>query len=196
MFNIIWVAMISLACLFAIINNQVEVMVNHIPANAEKAFSIALRMVGPMAFWLGVVKIAEDGGLVKSLVRLLRPVVGFLFPDIPHDHPAMGGVMLSIASNMLGLNNAATPIAIRAMQALQKINPNPTVASDAMCLFMCINASSVQLLPTTAIAALAAAGSTNPMQIVTTTLLATAASTVVSISACLIMQRLGWFKTD
>ncbi len=196
MFNIIWVAMISLACLFALINNQVEVMVNHIPANAEKAFSIALRMVGPMAFWLGVVKIAEDGGLVKSLVRLLRPVVGFLFPDIPHDHPAMGGVMLSIASNMLGLNNAATPIAIRAMQALQKINPNPTVASDAMCLFMCINASSVQLLPTTAIAALAAAGSTNPMQIVTTTLLATAASTVVSISACLIMQRLGWFKTD
>ena len=196
MFNIIWVAMISLACLFALINNQVEIMVNHIPANAEKAFSIALRMVGPMAFWLGVVKIAEDGGLVKSLVRLLRPVVGFLFPDIPHDHPAMGGVMLSIASNMLGLNNAATPIAIRAMQALQKINPNPTVASDAMCLFMCINASSVQLLPTTAIAALAAAGSTNPMQIVTTTLLATAASTVVSISACLIMQRLGWFKTD
>ncbi len=188
--------MISLACLFALINNQVEIMVNHIPANAEKAFSIALRMVGPMAFWLGVVKIAEDGGLVKSLVRLLRPVVGFLFPDIPHDHPAMGGVMLSIASNMLGLNNAATPIAIRAMQALQKINPNPTVASDAMCLFMCINASSVQLLPTTAIAALAAAGSTNPMQIVTTTLLATAASTVVSISACLIMQRLGWFKTD
>mgnify|MGYP001459161662 CR=1 FL=1 len=196
MFNIIWVAMISLACLFALINNQVEIMVNHIPANAEKAFSIALRMVGPMAFWLGVVKIAEDGGLVKSLVRLLRPVVCFLFPDIPHDHPAMGGVMLSIASNMLGLNNAATPIAIRAMQALQKINPNPTVASDAMCLFMCINASSVQLLPTTAIAALAAAGSTNPMQIVTTTLLATAASTVVSISACLIMQRLGWFKTD
>ena len=195
MFNIIWVAMICVACIFAVINNQVEVMVNHIPANADKAFGIALRMIGPVAFWLGIVKIAEDAGLVNSLVRILRPCVRYLFPEIPEGHPAMGGVLLSMASNMLGLNNAATPIAIRAMQGLQKINPNPTEASNAMCLFMCLNASSLQLLPTTAIAALAGAGSANPMQIVTTTLLATSVSTVVSVTACLLMQKLGWFKS-
>ena len=195
MFNIIWVMMVSIACFFAVINDQVEIMINHIPINAEKAFSFALKLAGPMAFWLGLVKIAEDSGLVLILVKGLRPVVRYLFPEIPDDHPAMGGVLLSIASNMLGLNNAGTPIAIRAMQALQKINHNPTVASNAMCLFMCINASSVQLLPTTAISALAAAGSANPTQIVSTTLIATTVSTIVSISSCLAMQRLGWFRT-
>ena len=194
MFNIIWVMMIAVACLFAVINNQVEIMINHIPANAEKAFFFALKLAGPMAFWLGVVKIAEDSGLVHLVVKGLRPVVAFVFPEVPDDHPAMGSVLLSIASNMLGLNNAGTPIAIRAMQALQKINTNPSVASNAMCMFMCINASSVQLLPTTAIAALGAAGSANPTQIVSTTLVATTISTIVSVSTCYAMQRLGWFR--
>ncbi|MEC8383140.1 MAG: nucleoside recognition domain-containing protein [Pseudomonadota bacterium] len=195
MFNTIWLMMILVASFVAMLNGKVDLMVNHIPVSAQKGFTVALGLVGPMAFWLGLVKVAEDSGLVNNLVYVMKPIVQRLFPDIPADHPAMGSVLLSIASNMLGLNNAGTPIAIRAMQALQKINQNPVEASNAMCLFMCINASSVQLIPTTAIAILTSAGSQNPMQIVTTALLATSVSTIVSISVCIALQKMGLFQT-
>ena len=189
MFNIIWYLMILVSAAFAIVNGNVEQMVANIPLNAKKAFDLSLAMVGVMAFWLGLMKMAEDGGLMNTLVRLLRPVMQRAFPEIPAEHPAMGSILLSVSSNIMGLNNAATPISIRAMQAMQKLNPDPTTASNGMCLFMVINASSVQLIPTTGIAALTAAGSSDPGKIVITVLIATTFSTIGAVIACLLMQK-------
>ncbi len=164
-------------------------MVSHIPIHANRAIELSLSLIGIMAFWLGLMKIAEDCGAVKVIARYLQPILERLFPDIPSDHPAMGAITFSIVSNMLGLNNASIPISIRAMQALQKLNPSPATASNAMCLFLVITSSSVQLLPTTAIAALTQAGSNDPTKIIITTLLATICSTVGSVIACLLMQK-------
>ncbi|MEC8882945.1 MAG: nucleoside recognition domain-containing protein [Pseudomonadota bacterium] len=189
MLNIIWALMIALSAVAAIMNGKVEYMVSHIPVNANRAIEISISLIGVMAFWLGLMKVAEDSGAVGALARILQPVMRRLFPDIPKDHPAMGAITFSIVSGMLGLNNASVPISIRAMQALQKINPDPSTASNAMCLFLVITSSSVQLLPTTAIAALANAGSLNPTKIILTTLLATMCSTVGSVVACLLLQR-------
>ena len=181
--------MIILSAIAAIINGKVEYMVSHIPVNANRAIEISISLIGVMAFWLGLMKIAEESGAIGALARILQPVMRRLFPDIPKDHPAMGAITFSIVSGMLGLNNASVPISIRAMQALQKINPDPSTASNAMCLFLVITSSSVQLLPTTAIAALANAGSLDPTKIILTTLLATMCSTIGSIMACLLLQR-------
>ncbi len=188
MFNVIWTLMILISATAAIWNGKVEFMVSHIPVHANRAIEISISLIGIMAFWLGLMKIAEDCGAVRMLARLLQPVMRRLFPDIPGDHPAMGAMTFSIVSSMLGLNNASIPISIRAMQALQKLNPDPAAASNAMCLFLVITSSSVQLLPTTAIAALAKAGSLDPTKIIITTLLATIFSTLGSIVACLMLQ--------
>ena len=181
--------MIVISACAAIINGRVEVMVSHIPVNANRAIEISISLIGVMAFWLGLVKVAEDAGIVNSIARLLRPVLSRLFPDVPDDHPAMGAITFSLVSNMLGLNNASIPLSIRAMQALQTLNTDPARASNAMCLFLVITSSSVQLLPATAITALANAGSSDPTKIILTTLLATVCSTVGAVVACLILQR-------
>lgn len=191
MFNIIWTLMILISALAAIINGKVDVMVSHIPVNANQAIEISISLVGIMAFWLGLMKVAEDCGAVGFLAKVLRPAMRWLFPEIPDDHPAMGAITFSIVSSMLGLSNASIPISIRAMQALQKLNTDPASASNAMCLFLVITSSSVQLLPTTAIAALTQAGGKDPTQIIITTLLATICSTVGAVIACLLMQKRG-----
>lgn len=191
MFNIIWMMMILVSACAAVLNGRVEYMVSHIPINANRAIEISISLIGVMAFWLGLVKIAEDCGVVAVIARLLRPILTKLFPDIPENHPAMGAITFSLVSNMLGLNNASIPLSIRAMQALQTLNTDPARASNAMCLFLVITSSSVQLLPATAIAALSKAGSTDPIKIILTTLLATICSTVGAIMACLVLQRKG-----
>ena len=121
--------MVIVAAIFSIINGNVDQVVGNIPLNAKKAFDLSLSMVGVMAFWLGLMKIAEDSGVTNILVSLLKPIMTRVFPEIPPNHPAMGSILLSMASNILGLNNAATPISIRAMQAMQKLNNNPATAT-------------------------------------------------------------------
>ncbi len=140
---------------------------------AKTAVTIALGLIGIMALWLGVMRLAERCGLVQRMAVGLRPIMRRLFPDVPAEHPAMGSMLMNIAANMLGLGNAATPLGLRAMRDLETLNPRPGVATNAMCTFLAINTSSVQLIPTTAIALLAAAGSRNPTVIVGTALLAT-----------------------
>lgn len=191
MFNIIWMLMILVSSVAAVVNGKVELMVSHIPVNANRAIEISISLIGVMAFWLGLMKIAEDCGAVSFLAKMLKPVLRRLFPEVPVDHAAMGAITFSLVSNMLGLNNASIPVSIRAMQALQKLNPDPVRASNAMCLFLVITSSSVQLLPTTAIAALTQAGSLDPTKIIVTTLLATICSTIGSVVACLCLQKKG-----
>lgn len=157
--------------------------------SASGAVELALGLVGVMALFLGLMKIAEEGGLLTILARLLRPLMVRLFPDVPAEHPAMGAMILNMSANILGLGNAATPFGIRAMQELNRLNPCKGTATDSMVLFLAINTSSITLLPTGVIALRAAAGSTDPAGILPTTLFATACSTVVAILAALTYRR-------
>jgi spore maturation protein SpmA len=135
-------------------------------------------------------KIAEKSGLVNLLARALRPLLRWLFPDVPANHPAMGSMVMNMAANMLGLSNAATPLGLRAMQDLEKLNPRPGTATNAMCTFLAINTSSIQLIPATTVAILAAAGSASPTAIIGTTFFATCCSTIAAILAVKTFERL------
>ena len=151
--------------------------------SASGAVELAIGLVGVMTLFLGLMKIAEEGGLLKVIARLIRPLMVRLFPDVPADHPAMGAMILNMSANALGLGNAATPFGIRAMQELDKLNPKKGTATDSMALFLAINTSNITLLPTGVIALRAAAGSVDPAGILPTTLLATMGSTMVAIIA-------------
>ncbi len=150
---------------------------------AGSAVTLAIGLVGVMALFLGLMKVAEAGGLLSIIARLVRPLMVRLFPDVPAEHPAMGAMIMNMSANALGLGNAATPFGIRAMQELDRLNPHKGTASNAMVLFLAINTSSVTLLPTGVIALRAAAGSADPAGILPTTLFATILSTTVAILA-------------
>ncbi|MQA66354.1 MAG: spore maturation protein [Alphaproteobacteria bacterium] len=156
---------------------------------AGASVTLAIGLIGVMALFLGLMKVAEAGGLLVIIARTIRPLMTRLFPDVPADHPAMGAMILNFSANVLGLGNAATPFGIRAMQELERINPHKGTASNAMALFLAINTSSITLLPTGVIAIRAAAGSTDPAAIVPTTLFATICSTTVAIIAAKLYQR-------
>jgi len=156
---------------------------------SKSSVELALGLVGVMAFFLGLMKVAEAGGLLQIIARLLRPLMVRLFPDVPEDHPAMGAMIMNMSANALGLGNAATPFGIRAMQELDKLNPVKGTASNAMVLFLAINTSSVTLLPTGVIALRASAGSADPAGIIPTTLFATLCSTTAAILAAKFYQR-------
>jgi spore maturation protein SpmA/spore maturation protein SpmB len=160
-------------------------------ASASDAVTLAIGLVGVMALFLGLMKVAERGGLLVIIARLVRPMMVRLFPEIPPEHPAMGAMILNMSANALGLGNAATPFGIRAMQQLDKLNPVKGTASNAMILFLAINTSSVTLLATGVIALRAASGSENPAGIVPTTLVATIFSTATAIIVAKLCVR--WF---
>ena len=195
MLNYIWLGLILSAVIIGGCTDSLK-------AVAEKSFEmaetsvmkIALPLVGIMAIWLGIMRLAERSGLVSLLARVLRPVMRFLFPDVPAEHPAMGSMLMNIAANMLGLNNAATPLGLRAMKDLESLNPRPGTATNAMCTFLALNTGSVQLIPATAIAILAAAKSTNPTAIVGTSLMSTACAAVAAVTAAKVLARLPVFR--
>lgn len=147
---------------------------------AEFAAKLALGLIGLMALWLGLMKIAEESGLVGKLVRLVHPLLKPLFPEVPPDHPAMGAISLNLSANMLGLGNAATPMGIKAMQHLQELNEHKETASNSMCMFLALNTSSVQLLPPVTVIALLGVGASG---LFVSIFLATLCSTVVAIIA-------------
>ncbi|MDZ7667641.1 MAG: nucleoside recognition domain-containing protein [Desulfotignum sp.] len=157
--------------------------------SAGAAVELAIGLVGVMALFLGLMKVAEQGGMLTILAKLIRPLMVRLFPEVPAEHPAMGAMILNLAANALGLGNAATPFGIRAMQELDRLNPVKGQATNAMALFMAINTSSVTLLPTGVIALRAAAGSVEPAAILPTTLFATIGSTCIAIMASKFYQR-------
>ncbi len=157
--------------------------------SAAGSVELALGLVGVMTLFLGLMKVAEAGGLLTIIARLIRPLMVRLFPSVPPDHPAMGAMILNLSANALGLGNAATPFGIRAMQELERLNTRPGTATDAMVLFLAINTSSVTLLPTGVIALRAAAGSADPAGILPTTLFATFCATAAAIIAAFAYRR-------
>lgn len=156
---------------------------------AGSSVTLAIGLVGVMAFFLGLMKVAEEGGMLRVIAKTIRPLMVRLFPDVPANHPAMGAMIMNMSANALGLGNAATPFGIRAMQELDKLNPCKGTATNSMALFLAINTSSVTLLPTVVIALRAAAGSNDPAGILPTTLFATVISTSIAIVMCLMLRR-------
>ncbi|MEP6709741.1 MAG: nucleoside recognition domain-containing protein [Verrucomicrobiota bacterium] len=194
MLNYIWLALILLAVAIGGWNDRLKEVTDGAFDGAKTAVTIALGLIGVMALWLGVMRLAERAGLIQRLARGLRPIMRRLFPDVPSEHPAMGAMLMNMAANMLGLGNAATPLGLRAMRDLETLNPHPGAATNAMCTFLAINTSSVQLIPTTAIAVLVAAGSTNPTAIVGTSLLATLCAATVAITTVKLLEKLPFFR--
>ena len=195
MLNWIWLSMLVVAVLVGGFTGKLpEVTKGAFTSATEAVMVIALPLVGIMAIWLGIMRLAERAGLVQLIAHGLRPILRRLFPDVPADHPAMGAMVMNMAANMLGLGNAATPLGLRAMQHLEALNPRPGVATNAMCTFLAINTASIQLVPTTAIALLAVAGSKNPTAIVVTAFLATCCAACAGVFSAKVMERWKMFR--
>lgn len=188
MLNYIWFGLMAVALIVAAINGTAENVTKGAIESAKIAVEISIGLIGIMALWIGMMRIAERAGMITLLARASAPILKWIFPEVPHDHPAMGAMVMNIAANMLGLSNAATPLGIKAMEELQEINPVKDTASNAMVMFMALNTASVQLIPATVIGILAAARSTNPTAIIGTTLVATFVGTVAAIISTKLLQ--------
>lgn len=181
MLNVIWLGLILFSIIMAAVNGKMEVISQASFDGAKTGLTVCIGLLSVLMFWMGLMKIAEKSGLLFFVSRFLSPVVRFLFPDVPKDHPALGYIVSNMSANMLGLGNAATPMGIKAMEELQKLNPNKQVASPAMCTLLAINTASITLIPTTIIAIRMQYGSTNPFEIVGTTLIASFIATIVAL---------------
>jgi len=187
--NVIWLLLLASGIVVAAINGNIEVVTEAALGAAKGAVEVCFDLVGVMALWLGIMKIAEAGGLVQSLARLLRPITVRLFPSVPSHHPAMGTIILNLSANMLGLGNAATPFGMKAMQELQELNRESDEASEAMCTFLALNTSCITLIPATIIAVRLSFDSANPTEIVGACIFSTALSMVIAVSLDY------WFRT-
>jgi spore maturation protein A len=189
MLNYIWFGLMAIALLVAAFNGTVDGVTKGAMESASTAVQVAIGLVGIMTLWLGMMRVAEAAGLVSLLGRIVRPLLQRLFPEVPPEHPAAGAIVLAIAANMLGLNNAATPLGIKAMEDLQTLNPEKEAATNPMITFLAMTTSGVQLIPATMIGVLAAAGSQQPTAIIAPSILATFIGTVAAVAAAKILQR-------
>jgi spore maturation protein A len=196
MMNYIWLTIVILAIVLGGINGKIENVTKSAIDAAASSVTIAINLIGIMALWLGIMKIAEDSGLMAIVAKGLAPILKRLFPDVPAGHPAMASMTMNLAGNMLGLGNAATALGLRAMEDLEKLNDHPGVATNAMCTFLTLNTAGLQLVPATVIGILASAGSKDPTVIIGTTMAATFAALVCGIAAVKILERLPVFSVE
>ena len=195
--NYIWIAFFLIAFVVAIgklvIGGDTAVfteIINASFASAKTGFEISLGLTGILSLWLGIMKIGEKGGVIQAFARLAAPVFSKLFPDIPRDHPVTGSIFMDLSANLLGLDNAATPMGLKAMQQLQELNPNKESASNSMVMFLCINASGLTLIPITIMMYRAQLGAANPSDVFLPIMLATFTSTLVAILAVCVRQKI------
>ena len=187
--NLVFVLLFVVALVCGAVRGDVKSVGQGALDGASQAVTLAIGLVGVMTLWLGLLKIAEKAGLVEKLARVARPVFRPLFGDVPDGHPAITAMLLNIAANMLGLGNAATPFGIKAMEELEKLNPNPGTATNAQVLFLAINTASLQLVPTTVIALRASAHSSDPAGVLLPTLCSTACALVVAVVVAKLLER-------
>jgi len=193
MLNYIWFGMMAISVVSAIFTGRIDAVTEAAINMSKTAVEISIGLIGIMALWLGIMKIAEESGLIKIIARGLRPITIRLFPDVPADHPAIGSIVLNMAANMLGLGNAATPMGLKAMEELQELNPKKDTATNAMVMFLAINTSSVQLIvPATVVALMGVAAS----QIFITTILATLCSTITAIIMVKVLEKTKTFSVE
>ena len=194
MLNWIWLGMVLISVVFAAFTGRMEAVSKTSLDTAKRAIELVIGLTGAMIFFLGLVRVASDGGLLRVIIRGLRPLLSRLFPSVPADHPAMTAIVMNFASNILGLGNAATPFGLKAMVELDKLNRHKGVSTNAMALFLAINTSSIVLLPPLGtVAVRVATDSESPFSIWLPTLFATICSTVAAVTACLLLQRLPIF---
>lgn len=177
----IWLGLIVISIVVAALTGRMEAINAAAFEGAKTGVTVCLGLLSVLAFWMGIMKIAEKSGLLELLARVLSPIIQVLFPDVPKGHPAMGYILSNMSANLLGLGNAATPMGLKAMEELQKLNPDKQNASAAMCTLLAINTASITIIPTTMIAIRMQYGSVNAVEIVGTTLLSSFAATIVAL---------------
>ncbi len=187
--NFVFVLLFVAAAIAGAVKGDVRAVGQGAFDGAAQGVTLAIGLVGVMALWLGLLKVAEKSGLVDKLARAVRPVFRPLFPGVPDGHPAISAMLLNIAANMLGLGNAATPFGIKAMEELEKLNPTPGTATNAQVLFLAINTASLQLVPTTVIALRVSAHSTDPAGIILPCLLASFCALTVAVLSTKVLER-------
>jgi len=196
MLNYIWLSLIIVAVVLGGINGKIDDVTKAAIDAAGNSVTLSIGLIGVMALWLGIMKIAEESGLMALVSRSIAPLMRWLFPEIPPGHPAMGSMLMNIAANMLGLSNAATPLGLKAMEDLDSLNKNPGVATNAMCMFLAINTAGVQLIPASMIALMASAGSKEPTAIIGTTIAATTMALISGLTAAKILERMSIFSVE
>jgi spore maturation protein A len=193
MLNYIWFGMMFISVVVGIFTGNIDAVTEAAINMAKVAVEISIGLIGIMALWLGIMKIAEASGLIRIIAMGLKPITIRLFPDVPADHPAIGSIVLNMSANMLGLGNAATPLGLKAMEELQELNPKKDTATNAMVMFLAINTSSVQIIiPATVVALMGATAS----QIFLTTILATLASTITAIVMVRLLGKMKRFSVE
>lgn len=192
--NVLWLLLLAGGLVVALVQERVPAFTQGALDGATTAVTLSIGLVGTIALWSGLLKIAEEAGLVALLGRVVQPVLRRLFPEIPAGHPALAAMALNLGANALGLGNAATPLGLEAMKHLQALNGGRSTASNAMVLFLVINTASIQLVPSTVIALRSAAGAKNPADVIGPTLVASLAATTLAIVLAKLLERLPSFK--
>lgn len=185
--NYIFYFLIVISIIIGAINGKLQDVVNSIMSGAELSVKIAFSLIGIMAFWLGIMRIAEKSGLIKIISKILKPITKILFNELPQDSPAIGDIAMNFTANAFGLSNAATPFGIKAMEELQKENKDKSTATNSMCLFLGMNTAGFQLIPTTVLAVLVGIGYKNPTEIIAPTFLVT----LIAFVSAIIMAKIG-----
>lgn len=181
MINIIWFILVGIGILIAAGTGKSEIISTSIFTSAGKAIEFSIGLAGVMAFWSGILKIAEVSGITEALAKLFQPIFVKLFPKIPKNHPVLGLISLTVSANFLGLGNVATPVGLKTMTELKALNPDPDQASDATCTFMALVFGSLSLIPSTVIAIRAQAGSNNPALIIAPVFIISLAGTLIGL---------------
>ena len=188
--NYIWFFIIFISIISAAYTGRIDETVDAIWSGAQKTIEVSLYLLGIMAFWLGIMKIAEKSGLVEKIAKVLTPIAQKLFPDVPKDNKVIGDIAMNFTANAFGLSNAATPIGLKAMEELQKLNKDKNSASNDMCTLLAMNTAGFQIVPATVIAILVANGSKNPSEIVLPTLIVTFLSFCFAIFIVKILEKI------
>lgn len=190
MVNYIWVFLFLIGIIFGFINGTMEEINKAIFTGGKEAVTLCIGLISILVFWLGMMRIAEESGLLEKLSLLFRPIIKRLFPEVPPDHPALGYILSNIIANMFGLGNAATPLGLKAMEQLQELNYEKYKASRSMITFLAINTASITLVPTTVIAIRMTYHSASPTEIVVPTLIAT----IISAIAAILIDRYFYYR--
>lgn len=196
MLGYIWFFFILTSIIIGGINGKIGAVVQSIVDSSQLAVEISISLIGVMAFWLGMMKLAEKSGIVSAISKLIKPITKRLFSDVPPEHPAIGHIAMNFSANALGVTNAATPIGIKAMTELQKLNPDKKTATNAMCTFLAINTAGVQLIPASIIAVLAAAGAKNPTVIIGPTFISTLIALISAVTVVKLLEKMPVFRNE
>ncbi len=189
MINIIWFFLLIFGVVFGLATGKGDIISKSIIDSTESSVQLLIGLIGMMCLWSGVMKIAQKSGITEKLAKLLKPLLNLLFKDVSKNENAMGSILLNLTSNMLGLSNAATPFGIKAMEELQKVNPEKDTATNDMALFLVINAACIQIIPTSIISMRAACGSQNPGSIIIPAAIATGIAAIMGIIYCKVLEK-------